>query len=74
MPNTVVRKRFGNALRQEREAKGLSQEALGFESGLHRTYVSSVERGERNVSLENIVKFGKALGVSGEYLLKKAGL
>jgi transcriptional regulator with XRE-family HTH domain len=41
---------------------------------LHKTYISSVERGDRNISLENIVKLGKALGVSGEYLLKKAGL
>ncbi len=48
-------------LRAKRNALGISQEELAFRSGLHRTYVGSVERGERNLSLENIFVFAKAL-------------
>ena len=54
---------FGKQLRKVRMAKGISQEELAFRSGLHRTYVSSVERGERNISIINIQKLAEALGV-----------
>ena len=49
-------------LREIRLKKELSQERLAELAGLHRTYVSSVERGERNISLENIDRLAKALG------------
>ncbi|HEY5311440.1 MAG TPA: helix-turn-helix transcriptional regulator [Pirellulales bacterium] len=55
--------RFGDNLRKVRKAKGISQEDLADKAGLHRTYISSVERGERNVTLETIDKLAKALGV-----------
>ncbi|MCA1409734.1 helix-turn-helix transcriptional regulator [Bradyrhizobium sp. NBAIM20] len=54
-----------------RRAKGLSQEALADECGLHRTYVGSVERGERNVTLSTLEVFAKALRVSVIDLLTK---
>ena len=60
---TDIRIRFGTRLRSLREQRGLSQEALAFRSGLHRTYVSSAERGERNVSLVNLERLAVALGV-----------
>jgi len=53
---------FGKLLRKKRNALTISQEELAFQSGLHRTYVGSVERGERNLSLENIFVFAKTVG------------
>jgi transcriptional regulator with XRE-family HTH domain len=55
--------RFGRRLREVRTGKGISQEKLAELAGLHRTYVSSVERGERNISLVNIENLANALGV-----------
>ncbi len=58
-----IRIRFGKRLSELRRVKGLSQEELAFHAGLHRTYVSSAERGQRNVSLVNIEKLAKALEI-----------
>ena len=55
--------RFGEKLRKLRKERGISQEELAARAGLHRTYVSSVERGERNVSLETIDKLARGLGL-----------
>lgn len=61
---------FGKNVRKLREAKGFSQEELAYLANLHRTYISSLERGERNVSLVNIKKMAKALDVSVSHLLR----
>ena len=58
-----VLKRFGRKLRRLREPKGISQEKLAELAGLHRTYVSLVERGACNISLLNIEKLATSLGV-----------
>ena len=53
---------FGKMVRARRLEKKLSQEELASIADLHFTYVSSVERGERNISIENIARLAKALG------------
>ena len=55
---------FGKKVRELRLARGLSQEELAFKSGVHRTYLGGIERGERNPSLKNIAAIAEALGVS----------
>jgi transcriptional regulator with XRE-family HTH domain len=60
----ALRRSFGERVRSLREHRGLSQEKFAEQAGVHRTYVSSVERGQRNVGLENIHAFAVALAVS----------
>lgn len=59
-----AKKRFGEMVRRLRKEQGLSQESLALACCLDRTYIGGIERGERNLSLVNIVKIAKALGVS----------
>ena len=68
MPAPSIKARFGASVRRLRDERGLSQEALAERAGLHRNYVGGVERGERNVALENIVKLAKGLAVSSRDL------
>lgn len=70
MNEDKVKKQFGNALRKVRQEKKLSQEALAEISSLHRTYISEVERGDRNISLINIVKLCNSLNVETSDLFK----
>ena len=65
---------LGRAIRVLREERGLSQEELAEMSGLHRTYVSQTERGERNATLMTILRLADALGVGGAELLARAGI
>ena len=58
-----ILKQFGQRVREERLKQGLSQEALAEKAGVHRTYVGMVERAEKIITLTNIEKFAKALGV-----------
>lgn len=58
-----IRVQFGERLREIRLKAGVSQEKLAELADLHRTYVSSVERGERNISLENIGRLAEALQI-----------
>jgi transcriptional regulator with XRE-family HTH domain len=70
MNNRDIRKNFGLRLKKLRISKGISQEKLGELADLHRTYISEVERGKRNISLDNIYILSKALGVTISQLLE----
>jgi transcriptional regulator with XRE-family HTH domain len=63
---------LGLAVRDLRRRARLSQEELGFLSGMHRTYVGGIERGERNPSWMNIVKLAQALSVPPAELVARA--
>lgn len=67
-----LRERLGLAIRRLRKRAGYSQESFADAVGLHRTYMGSVERGERNVSLDNIERIATALDLSTARLLLEA--
>lgn len=64
-----IRILLGQKIRKIRQKNNMSQEELAFESNLHRTYISDIERGSRNVSIKNIEKIAKALKVSLKELM-----
>jgi len=66
----VTRATLAGNLRRLRTEQGISQEGLADLAGLHRTYVGSIERGERNVSIDNIAKLAAALGTAPSKLLE----
>lgn len=66
-----IRKSFGNRVRELRKKSNYSQEELADRANLHRTYIGAVERGEQNISLDNIGKLAKALHVSIVELFEK---
>lgn len=64
-----VKKLVGNRIRQLRKGKGLSQEELGYKSELHYTHIGAIERGEKNWSIETLVKVAGGLKVTINDLL-----
>ena len=60
---------FGLRIRELREVKKVSQEALSFSTGFHRTYIGMIERGERNISLTNMAVFAKVFELNLSELL-----
>ncbi len=69
MINEFVIKEFGLRIKQLRSEKKLSQEMLSFATGFHRTYIGMIERGERNISLNNMAVFAKAFEINLSELL-----
>ena len=59
-----IRERFGFAVKDRREELGLTQEDLAERAGIHRTYLSDVERGSRNLSLINIERLAHGLSLT----------
>jgi transcriptional regulator with XRE-family HTH domain len=66
-----IKSRFGAAVKSRRYEIGISQEALAERAGLHRTYVADIERGARNLALENIEKLALGLEISISDLFAK---
>ncbi len=72
MSESKIAKALGETVREQRRRQGLSQENFGELAGVHRTYVGMIERGEKNITLLNIVKMSKALGLTSSELLRLA--
>lgn len=60
----MIEEKVGNRIKELRNKLGISQEELGFRSGVHRTYIASLEVGKRNISVSTLEKIVKALEVS----------
>ncbi len=68
---TSARQIFAQNLKETRKVQGISQEKLAELAGLHRTYIGSVERGERNISIDNMERLAQALNVNIQALLEE---
>lgn len=69
-----IRVRFGFVVKTLREKLALTQEDLADKAGIHRTYLSDIERGSRNVALINIERLAQSLGVSLQELFRKVDI
>ena len=66
--------RFGEAVRQQRKARGYSQEAFGDACGIDRSYMGGIERGEHNMTIINLLRISRCLRISVSELLHRAGV
>ncbi len=64
---------FGQNVRKQRDARHFTQEVLAERAELDRTYISDIERGRRNLGIENVVRLAKALGISPAKLMEDMG-
>jgi transcriptional regulator with XRE-family HTH domain len=69
--NKKLSAKFGEVIRELRKERNLSQEELANKADVHRTYVGMIERGEKNITIENIQKLAKALNVSLKSIFEK---
>jgi len=67
--NKTILEKFGEKVRAERLKQNLSQEELAARAGVHRTYIGMIERAEKNITLENIEKIAKGLGLEPSELI-----
>lgn len=74
MDKATVQGRLGRALRARREAMQVSQERFADSIGMHRAYYSSLERGERNVTIETLARVAKGLQITIAALAKDAAI
>ncbi len=69
--NKKLSAKFGEVIRELRNERNLSQEELAGRADVHRTYIGMIERGEKNITIENIQKLAKALNVSLKSIFEK---
>jgi DNA-binding XRE family transcriptional regulator len=69
--NMDIKQKIGKRIAHLRNLKGLTQEGLGYESEIHRTYIAAVETGKRNISVEALEKVIKGLGVTFSEFFKE---
>jgi len=74
MDESALARRLGAAVRKHRTALGLSQDSFADTIGMHRAYYSSIERGERNMTLATLWRVARGLSVKASELLADAGL
>lgn len=67
--NRQILIRFGKRVREERDKRGISQEKLGALAHVHRTYIGMIERAEKNITLTNMEKIARALGLKVNNLI-----
>jgi transcriptional regulator with XRE-family HTH domain len=72
MTNEKLLLRIGVAIRERRLAHGMSQEAFADSIGMHRTYYSAIERGERNMTVQTLLKVASALGAKPSEIFAQA--
>lgn len=65
-----INKEVGVRIQKFRKQKGLTQEELAFEADLHRAYIGQIERGEKNIGVQNLQKIAKALKIRASKLLE----
>lgn len=65
------RQSLGSSIRKNRSGLGLSQEDLALRVGLHRTYIGSIERGERNITIGNLIRLAVGLRITPQQLLEE---
>jgi transcriptional regulator with XRE-family HTH domain len=66
--------KLGDAVREFRKARGLSQEALADAAGIDRSHMSQIERGKRNISFLNVLRIADAMGVKASDIIAAACL
>ena len=76
MPDSAAKlqRQLGNTVRAERQARKLTQQELAFDAGLSLTYVGEIERGQRMVSIDTLLRVARALDLTASQLLEKAGI
>lgn len=74
MKSTELQIKLGSYLQKIRQANNLSQEDVSEKTGLHRTYIGSIERGERNITIKNLVIICKALDIKVSDLFREINL
>ena len=74
MPKPIYRRKLGDAIRDRRRSRKLSQEKLAERADVHRNYIGLIERGEQNITIESLVKVAKALKCKAMDLVVDAGI